>query len=151
MKYQNVAFSIVLDTEGRVLVVSGRRGWMLPGGLLNLGETFYDAAKRELKEESGYKINILPIPLPDSKANVQFFGGVFDFASLSRKIRNSIFHSRSHKKETKDYGFLRFFSDGSYVVEEHDGNGMTKRKACQKLRRGTYQPAYAHVCRSMKC
>ena len=54
--------AIVLH-EGRVLLV--RRGrapamglWSVPGGLVELGETTVDAARREVEEESGLAVRI---------------------------------------------------------------------------------------------
>jgi ADP-ribose pyrophosphatase YjhB (NUDIX family) len=35
---------------------SRNRGWWIPGGAVDLNETFYDAAHRETMEEAGVKI-----------------------------------------------------------------------------------------------
>jgi 8-oxo-dGTP diphosphatase len=48
---------LLCDTEGRILLFraqfSGRQFWITPGGGLNPGETFMEAAARELWEETG--------------------------------------------------------------------------------------------------
>lgn len=51
---------ILFDKQGRVLLVRpviGIRKWELPGGMPRRDETFEAAAARELREETGLKIN----------------------------------------------------------------------------------------------
>jgi ADP-ribose pyrophosphatase YjhB (NUDIX family) len=47
-----------LEHEGRVLLLRQRhrRGWTLPGGLVNRGETAVQAVEREVGEETGLRI-----------------------------------------------------------------------------------------------
>ena len=53
---------LLLDASGRVLLfrfvdpVRGSRFWITPGGGLDPGETFADAARRELREETGLTV-----------------------------------------------------------------------------------------------
>jgi len=61
--YPRVGVGAVVLSRGRVLLV--RRGkppgegrWSLPGGLVDLGETSVDAARREVAEECGITVRI---------------------------------------------------------------------------------------------
>ena len=58
------AGGLVLDEEGRVLLIRARdlRGqpvWTLPKGALTTGETSADAALREVREETGYRCELV--------------------------------------------------------------------------------------------
>lgn len=57
----NSAGVIIPDAEGRVLLQyrNDTKNWGLPGGYMELGETFEETARRELKEEMGIKPNNL--------------------------------------------------------------------------------------------
>lgn len=53
---------LLVDARGRVLlfrfVVPGREPfWVTPGGALDLGESYADAARRELREETGIDVD----------------------------------------------------------------------------------------------
>jgi ADP-ribose pyrophosphatase YjhB (NUDIX family) len=71
----------VQDDDGRVLLVFQRDQWMLPGGMLEPGETHAEGAAREVEEETG-----IPVEVTDLGAVVeQTFrnretGEVFEFA-----------------------------------------------------------------------
>ena len=61
--YPRVGVGAIVLHEGRVLLV--KRGhapslglWSVPGGLVDLGETTVEAARREVEEESGLKVRI---------------------------------------------------------------------------------------------
>jgi len=50
----------ILDHEGRLLMLRQRhrKGWTLPGGLINRGETAAQAVVREVLEETGLRIAV---------------------------------------------------------------------------------------------
>jgi len=50
------AYAVLRDTDGRIAVVRARRGWLLPGGGIDAGETAEQAVEREAREECGYVI-----------------------------------------------------------------------------------------------
>ena len=51
--------ALVTNGEGKILLVNSPwRGWEYPGGLIEPGETFEEALRREVREESGAEINI---------------------------------------------------------------------------------------------
>jgi ADP-ribose pyrophosphatase YjhB (NUDIX family) len=56
------AYAVVADDEGRILLAhwnEGRRAaWTMPGGGLEPGEEPENAARREVTEETGYKVEI---------------------------------------------------------------------------------------------
>jgi len=62
MRPDEVAFvrlcvaALVTDPLGRVLLVRNACGWGLPGGKVKSGETWEEAAKREVLEETGVSL-----------------------------------------------------------------------------------------------
>jgi len=58
------AGGLVVDEEGRVLLIRARDlrerpVWTLPKGALNAGESSADAALREVREETGYRCEVV--------------------------------------------------------------------------------------------
>ncbi|WP_079480908.1 NUDIX hydrolase [Halobacillus salinus] len=54
------AATVVLNEKGEILLIKGpRRGWEMPGGQVEEGESLTNAAIRETKEESGIEIEVL--------------------------------------------------------------------------------------------
>lgn len=50
---------LIENYEGKILMIKNPdRGWEIPGGQVEVGETLTDALKREIKEESGIDIEI---------------------------------------------------------------------------------------------
>ena len=53
------AAAMVTNDKGEILLVkSPWRGWEYPGGLIEPGETFQEALRREVREEAGVEIEI---------------------------------------------------------------------------------------------
>ena len=52
------ASAVILNQDKDILLIKGpRRGWELPGGLVEIGEKITDALIREVLEETGVVIN----------------------------------------------------------------------------------------------
>jgi len=53
------AAAIVLNEQNEILLIKGhRRGWEMPGGQVEVGESLTEAAVRETMEESGVEIEV---------------------------------------------------------------------------------------------
>ena len=51
--------ALVTNEEGKILLVNSPwRGWEYPGGLIEPGETFAEALRREIREEAGVEVEI---------------------------------------------------------------------------------------------
>lgn len=52
--------AVVVDGEGRILLQrrSDSGNWALPGGAMDIGETFAQSVVREVKEETGFDVRI---------------------------------------------------------------------------------------------
>ncbi|WP_430788298.1 NUDIX hydrolase [Virgibacillus flavescens] len=75
------AATIVLNDEGELLLIKGpRRGWEMPGGQVEEGESLTDAAIRETKEESGIDIEVIK------------FCGIYQ--NVAKSICNTLFLAR---------------------------------------------------------
>lgn len=72
------AAAIVLNNQNEILLIKGpRRGWEMPGGQVEEGESLKTAAIRETKEESGIDIEVVK------------FCGIFQ--NVERSICNTLF------------------------------------------------------------
>jgi 8-oxo-dGTP pyrophosphatase MutT (NUDIX family) len=72
------AATIVLNEQNEILLIKGpRRGWEMPGGQVEEGESLKEAAIRETLEESGIEIEVVK------------FCGVFQ--NVSASICNTLF------------------------------------------------------------
>ncbi|MCI5131455.1 MAG: NUDIX hydrolase [Candidatus Electrothrix sp. EH2] len=53
---------IIIETDGGIVLIKRKNppfGWALPGGFVDYGECFEDAAVREAKEETGLDVTLL--------------------------------------------------------------------------------------------
>ena len=72
------AATIVLNDQKEILLIKGpERGWEMPGGIVEEGESLKEAAIRETKEETGIDIEILA------------FCGIFQ--NVKKSICNTLF------------------------------------------------------------
>ena len=52
---------IIIETEGGIVLIERKNppyGWAIPGGFVDYGESFEEAARREAKEETGLKVTL---------------------------------------------------------------------------------------------
>ncbi len=61
--YRNPAptVDIIIETEGGIVLIERKNppfGWAIPGGFVDYGECFEDAARREAKEETGLTVQL---------------------------------------------------------------------------------------------
>ncbi|MBS7610343.1 NUDIX hydrolase [Candidatus Bathyarchaeota archaeon] len=89
-KHPLVGVGTVVQHEGRVLLIRranepGKGLWSIPGGLVELGETVREAAKREVEEETGIfveigeLIDVIDNIIRDEKGAVKFHYVLVDF------------------------------------------------------------------------
>lgn len=93
------AATIVLNEQNEILLIKGpMRGWEMPGGQVEEGESLKEAAIRETKEESGIDVEIIR------------FCGIFQ--NVNRSICNTLFLARpiggqcTTSPESLDVGFF---------------------------------------------
>ena len=82
---------IVRDRDGLLLMFEGVdpttpevRFWFTPGGGLDAGETFEEAAARELREEAGYELRVLGGVVHEDEVE-------FDFEGVTYRQRQRFF------------------------------------------------------------
>ena len=91
--YPRVGVGAIVLHEGRVLLV--KRGhapglglWSVPGGLVDLGETTVDAARREVDEETGLTVRIaglvgvLDRVTRDAEGRVRYHWVLIDYLAI---------------------------------------------------------------------
>ncbi len=83
--------AVILNSEQILLIKRGKDphqgSWSLPGGAQKLGETIFEAARREIREETGLKIEILGLIdvvdsiRRDNKGDIEFHYTLVDVAA----------------------------------------------------------------------
>lgn len=95
--YPRVGVGAIVLHEGRVLLV--KRGhapglglWSVPGGLVDLGESTVEAARREVEEETGLKVRIaglvgvLDRVTRDAEGRVRYHWVLIDYLAVPESI-----------------------------------------------------------------
>lgn len=123
----------VLDANGQVLLVrhSYAPGWLLPGGGVERGETIFESAKRELREEAAIEALEEPV-LFGFHLNDRRFKGDHVASLVVRRFRQHAFTPNAEIAEA------RFFAIASLPSETTSG---TRRRIAEILN-GT--PPSAH-------
>src|SRR6476646_8112610 len=86
---------LVVDGRGRVLLVRGRdpaepeapEWWITPGGGVEAGESPYAAARRELAEETGLRVDDLGPPVWHRTVEFDFMGDHYRQAETFYLVR----------------------------------------------------------------
>ena len=95
--HPRVGVGAIVLHEGRVLLVKRGRApglglWSIPGGLVDLGESTVDAARREVEEETGLKVRIaglvgvLDRVTPDAEGRVRYHWVLVDYLAIPESI-----------------------------------------------------------------
>jgi ADP-ribose pyrophosphatase YjhB (NUDIX family) len=118
--------AVVLDGDGRVFLVkhSYVSGWHLPGGGVEVGETFRDALRRELAEEG--RIESLTEPV---------LHGIFFNSHVSRRDHVAIYvvrHFRQDRLPEANHEIVAcgFFEAGALPKDTTEG---TRRRISEVL------------------
>lgn len=89
------ADNIVLNQEGKLLLLkrsswedTHKCAWVIPGGHVDQGETFEQAAKRELTEESGYSVeNVKKVgKYEDNNVEIEYYLSYIDTTEIASVI-----------------------------------------------------------------
>jgi mutator protein MutT len=108
-----VGVGAIVQYKGKILLIRranepGKGLWSIPGGLVELGETVRDAAKREVEEETGISveigdlIDVIDNIIRDEKGAIKFHYVLVDF--LARPLSEEpIIHPSS---EALDAGWF---------------------------------------------
>src|SRR3954470_7503233 len=91
------AGALVRDRDGRLLILKPtyKGGWTIPGGVIEIGESPWEACRRETREESGLDVTTGRLkcvdflrPRPDRPGGMRFLFdcGVFDDAVLETVV-----------------------------------------------------------------
>ncbi|MCQ2486317.1 MAG: NUDIX domain-containing protein [Clostridia bacterium] len=105
--------------EDRFLVIKNKRSahWSFPKGHVEMGETFEETAKREVLEEAGIHIDIIPGFAEESSYMIQnrIDKKVIIFAAVTNDTRTVI-----QESEIEDYSWLSFDGAEKLLRFEND-------------------------------
>jgi 8-oxo-dGTP pyrophosphatase MutT (NUDIX family) len=112
--------AVVLDEQGRVFLVkhSYVTGWHLPGGGVEVGETFHEALKRELAEEA----RIEPLGEP-------VLHGIFFNSHVSRRDHVAVYLIRQFRQDrlpepNREIVACGFFEPSALPAETTEGTRL---------------------------
>lgn len=94
-------FALILDDKDRVLLSQRRDNglWNLPGGTLEIGETIDQCLVREVKEETGLKVDVISPVGIYSKKRVNDLVMVFECEIIGGKLKVT--------EESKKHGWFK--------------------------------------------
>jgi ADP-ribose pyrophosphatase YjhB (NUDIX family) len=112
--------ALVIDADGRIFLVkhSYVRGWHLPGGGVETGETIIDALIRELAEEG----NIEPIAPP-------VLHGLFFNDRVSRRDHVAVFVVRDFRQTAPPVPGREIIAHGFFALAELPGDTTASTRA----------------------
>ena len=139
------ASAVVFNKMNEILLVKHKRFglWIIPGGQLNEGEAPHEAAVRETLEETGIKIEIIPmeqgISVPHCKELPRPFAVyAFDIAGGEPTLHDTIYISRAvggelstQFEEVDDAGWFSY--DEFKRMETFENTAVTVAKAVEYI------------------
>ncbi|MFN9327177.1 MAG: NUDIX domain-containing protein [Flavobacteriales bacterium] len=118
--------AVISDGEGRILVMERgtkpfKGSWVLPGGLIDPGETVEDACVREVEEEVGLKVRVVGLvgvySAPGRDPRGSFVSMAFHAVVIGGVLRTTS-EARAHRclapDEVVDMGF-----DHGLIVQDY--------------------------------
>jgi 8-oxo-dGTP pyrophosphatase MutT (NUDIX family) len=111
---------LVIDREGRVFLVkhSYTRGWHLPGGGVEVGETMLEALMRELAEEGNIQLTGPPQ-----------FHGVFFNPRISRRDHVALFVVRDFRQDVAPKPTREIVAHGFFPLDAMPGDTTAGTRA----------------------